>query len=137
MNQATAKNGTRPEPSARVETLTSSSTLNVFADSPEGYSCHVQVVFPQELAKVVVKLTVLTKALHQAGCKPRASSATTLGPQPVAIIQEGIACGKCQGATVWDNRTSKRSKRSPDFRCRDCGAVAWASKDGLRWSDPL
>ena len=35
-------------------------------------------------------------------------------------------CPKC-GGRMWDNRTSKRNPRAPDFRCRDrrCEGVVW------------
>lgn len=35
-------------------------------------------------------------------------------------------CPKC-GGRMWDNRTSKRNPRAPDFRCRDrrCEGVLW------------
>lgn len=32
-----------------------------------------------------------------------------------------------RGGPMWDNRTSKRNPKAPDFRCRDraCGGVIW------------
>ena len=46
------------------------------------------------------------------------------GTPPVKASLPG--CPKC-GGPVWDNRTTKRNPKAPDFRCRDrsCGGAIW------------
>lgn len=43
-------------------------------------------------------------------------------------------CPHCGGA-LWDNRDSKRTPKSPDYRCKDqdCGTAIWL-KPGGGWS---
>ena len=44
-------------------------------------------------------------------------------------------CHYCN-SSVWDNRENKKTTRMPDFRCKECKAVAWVQKDGsLRWKE--
>lgn len=38
--------------------------------------------------------------------------------------------GQCVHARYWDNRENKKSPKSPDFACKDCGAVMWLRPDG-------
>lgn len=48
---------------------------------------------------------------------------------PAAPITEGPACPKCDGR-MWDNRTTKRNPKAPDYKCRDrsCDGVIWPPK---------
>lgn len=41
----------------------------------------------------------------------------------------GVVCPKCQGP-MWDNRTTKKSPRQPDYKCKDktCDGVIWPPK---------
>jgi hypothetical protein len=41
------------------------------------------------------------------------------------------SCPKC-GGRVWDNRTTKRNPRAPDYKCRDrsCDGVIWPPRGG-------
>ena len=60
-------------------------------------------------------------------------------PAPVLPVPEGMpACPICGGA-MWDDRTSKRNPRAPDFKCRNkprerggpgCEGVIWPARDG-------
>lgn len=48
------------------------------------------------------------------------------------------SCPKC-GSGVWDNRTDKKSPRSPDFKCKDkdnCGEGYWLVKDSSAKAAP-
>ena len=42
------------------------------------------------------------------------------------------ACPKC-GGPMWDNRSSKRNPKAPDFKCKDknCEGAVWPPKQGL------
>ena len=70
------------------------------------------------------------------GATPVAAAAA---PQPVGTVAPGMpACPICGGA-MWDDRTSKRNPRAPDFKCRNkprerggpgCEGVIWPSRDG-------
>ena len=58
---------------------------------------------------------------------------------PVLPVPEGMpACPICGGA-MWDDRTSKRNPKAPDFKCRNkprerggpgCEGVIWPARDG-------
>ena len=43
-----------------------------------------------------------------------------------AIVTGSPACPRCAGR-MWDNRTSKRNPKAPDFKCRDsrCDGALW------------
>jgi len=52
-----------------------------------------------------------------------------------AKSDSGVVCGVCKSG-VWDNRDNKKTPKSPDFKCKKCGAVAWVDKKGgktLKW----
>jgi hypothetical protein len=65
-----------------------------------------------------------------------ATAAKSVAPQPPA---DGLpACPICGGA-MWDDRTSKRNPRAPDFKCKNkprerggpgCEGVIWPPRDG-------
>ncbi|MEO6526689.1 MAG: hypothetical protein ABIP93_08715 [Gemmatimonadaceae bacterium] len=65
-----------------------------------------------------------------------AAAAKSVAPQPSA---DGMpVCPICGGA-MWDDRTSKRNPRAPDFKCKNkprerggpgCEGVIWPSRDG-------
>lgn len=44
----------------------------------------------------------------------------------------GVNCPKCGAANCWDNRTTKRNPKAPDFKCRDksCDGAVWPPKNG-------
>jgi hypothetical protein len=46
------------------------------------------------------------------------------------LTQTEVSCPKCGGAT-WDNRTSKRNPRQPDFKCKNraCDGVIWPPRE--------
>lgn len=50
--------------------------------------------------------------------------------RPVLALDEET-CPKC-GGRMWDNRSTKRNPRAPDYKCRDrsCDGVIWPSKPG-------
>jgi hypothetical protein len=70
------------------------------------------------------------------GAKPAGAAAT---PEPSGAVAQGMpACPICGGA-MWDDRTSKRNPRAPDFKCRNkpkerggpgCEGVIWPPRDG-------
>ena len=47
-------------------------------------------------------------------------------PADAAPASDEPACPKC-GGRMWDNRSTKRNPRAPDFKCRDrgCDGVVW------------
>lgn len=38
-------------------------------------------------------------------------------------------CPKC-GSELWDNRTNKKTPKSPDYRCKKCEEAYWLPKQG-------
>jgi hypothetical protein len=70
------------------------------------------------------------------GAKPAAGAAT---PETTGAVAPGMpACPIC-GGPMWDDRTSKRNPRAPDFKCRNkprerggpgCEGVIWPPRDG-------
>lgn len=45
-----------------------------------------------------------------------------------------VTCPLCGAkGRVWDNRTDKRSDKSPDLKCKECKAVCWLDPDGRSW----
>jgi hypothetical protein len=70
------------------------------------------------------------------GAKPVGAPAT---PEPSGAVAQGMpACPTC-GGPMWDDRTSKRNPRAPDFKCRNkpkerggpgCEGVIWPPRDG-------
>jgi hypothetical protein len=60
-------------------------------------------------------------------------------PEPVGTVAPGMpACPIC-GGPMWDDRTSKRNPKAPDFKCKNkprerggpgCEGVIWPSRDG-------
>ena len=74
---------------------------------------------------------------------PPTDAASPARPAPVAggprLDSAGMPlCPICGGA-MWDDRTSKRNPRAPDFKCRNkprerggpgCEGVIWPSRDG-------
>lgn len=56
-------------------------------------------------------------------------------PKTSSKSDSGVVCGICKSG-VWDNRADKKTPKSPDFKCKKCGAVAWVDKKGgktLKW----
>lgn len=51
--------------------------------------------------------------------------------EKAAGTEDDPACPEC-GKKMWDNRTTKRNPKAPDFKCRDktCEGVIWPPKDG-------
>jgi hypothetical protein len=70
------------------------------------------------------------------GAKP---AATPSSPEPSTTVAPGMpACPIC-GGPMWDDRSSKRNPRAPDFKCKNkpkerggpgCEGVIWPSRDG-------
>ncbi len=67
-----------------------------------------------------------------------ARSAPASAPAARAVAPGMPACPVC-GGPMWDDRTSKRNPRAPDFKCRNkpkerggpgCEGVIWPSRDG-------
>lgn len=69
------------------------------------------------------------------GAKPAAAAA----PEPTGTVAPGMpACPLCAGP-MWDDRTSKRNPKAPDFKCKNkpkerggpgCEGVIWPPRDG-------
>jgi hypothetical protein len=74
-------------------------------------------------------------ATHQeAGTDTTRSAGSTAAagqqaPAPAPSPSDDPPCPKCEGR-MWDNRTSKRNPRAPDFKCRDrsCDGAIWPPK---------
>jgi hypothetical protein len=74
-------------------------------------------------------------APEAAGAEGPGSSAT----RSAGVVAPGMpACPIC-GGPMWDDRTSKRNPRAPDFKCRNkprerggpgCEGVIWPPRDG-------
>ena len=71
---------------------------------------------------------------------PREAGAAPAAPKPPAGTPDDPACPVC-GGKMWDDRTSKRNPRAPDFKCRNkpkyqgapgCPGVIWPPRDGER-----
>jgi hypothetical protein len=64
---------------------------------------------------------------------PRAAYERQYGPAASvasdAEVGEGPVCPKC-GGEMWDNRSTKRNPRAPDYKCRDrgCDGVIWPAR---------
>ncbi len=66
-------------------------------------------------------------------------SAGAPAPEPSRAVAAGMPpCPIC-GGPMWDDRTSKRNPKAPDFKCRNkpkerggpgCEGVIWPSRDG-------
>jgi len=75
-------------------------------------------------------------AARASGSPPPAARPAASGPQ---VDSAGMPlCPICGGA-MWDDRTSKRNPRAPDFKCRNkprerggpgCEGVIWPARDG-------
>lgn len=52
-------------------------------------------------------------------------------PAPEGFNPDFAACPKC-GGDMWDNRTTKRSPKAPDFKCKDkaCDGAVWMQAKG-------
>jgi hypothetical protein len=72
---------------------------------------------------------------------PRSAKPATAAaaPEPSGAVAPGMpACPIC-GGPMWDDRTSKRNPKAPDFKCRNkpkerggpgCEGVIWPPRDG-------
>jgi hypothetical protein len=71
------------------------------------------------------------------GAKP--AEAVPAAPETAGAVAPGMpACPIC-GGPMWDDRTSKRNPRAPDFKCKNkprerggpgCEGVIWPPRDG-------
>lgn len=70
---------------------------------------------------------------------PREAGAAPVAAKPAGTVDDP-ACPIC-GGKMWDDRTSKRNPRAPDFKCRNkpkfqggpgCEGVIWPPRDGER-----
>lgn len=45
-------------------------------------------------------------------------------------VRDEPSCPKC-GGNMWDNRTTKRNPKAPDFKCRSrsCDGVVWPARE--------
>jgi hypothetical protein len=69
---------------------------------------------------------------------PRDANAPAPEPRAAAGTEDDPACPVC-GGRMWDDRTSKRNPRAPDFKCRNkpkvqggpgCPGVIWPPREG-------
>ena len=69
---------------------------------------------------------------------PREPGAAPAEPRPPAGTPDDPPCPVC-GGRMWDDRTSKRNPRAPDFKCRNkpkyqggpgCEGIIWPPRDG-------
>lgn len=75
-------------------------------------------------------------ARRYGSAQPGTSERTVDGPRftlstgEVAEQEETERCPKCDGP-MWDNRSTKRNPKAPDFKCRDrsCDGVVWPARD--------
>jgi len=60
-------------------------------------------------------------------------------PEPSGAVAPGMPPRPICGGPMWDDRTSKRNPRAPDFKCRNkpkerggpgCEGVIWPPRDG-------
>jgi hypothetical protein len=76
------------------------------------------------------------------GAQPAGAAGVTSAadaPEPSGAVAPGMpACPVCGGA-MWDDRTSKRNPKAPDFKCKNkpkerggpgCEGVIWPPRDG-------
>lgn len=79
---------------------------------------------------------VASPAAKAAPQAPRASSPAAPGPR---LTADGLPLCPVCGGQMWDDRTSKRNPRAPDFKCRNkprerggpgCEGVIWPPRDG-------
>jgi hypothetical protein len=73
------------------------------------------------------------------GAQPAAGAATPVAAAAVGSVAPGMpACPIC-GGPMWDDRTSKRNPKAPDFKCKNkprerggpgCEGVIWPPRDG-------
>jgi len=79
---------------------------------------------------------VATPAAKAGPQAPRASSPAVAGPR---LTADGLPLCPVCGGQMWDDRTSKRNPRAPDFKCRNkprerggpgCEGVIWPPRDG-------
>lgn len=130
------------------------SEINVFTIDPNGFKVHWKISessTEDDLDAVITREGELSKFLHENNFKPDFMGAPRPAepaaqedkPRPwqsnsqqSAPQQQGVVCQFCKGA-VYDNRGSKPTAKSPDYKCKNkqqCGAAAWEQEDGtLRW----
>ena len=69
---------------------------------------------------------------------PRSASGSGSAADPAAVASGSPACPIC-GGPMWDDRSSKRNPRAPDFKCKNrprerggpgCEGVIWPPRDG-------
>ena len=82
------------------------------------------------------RATGAAAAPSASAARPAPSAAAAAGPR---VDASGMPlCPICGGA-MWDDRTSKRNPRAPDFKCRNkprerggpgCEGVIWPARDG-------
>ena len=56
---------------------------------------------------------------------PTPAVAVQQAPRP-APVQSGVVCSLCGGQT-YDNSGKKTNPKAPDYKCKNCNAVAWKS----------
>jgi hypothetical protein len=86
--------------------------------------------------------TPVTANAHPAAATPSPSSARAASARPAAgprVDSAGMPLCPICGGPMWDDRTSKRNPRAPDFKCRNkprerggpgCEGVIWPARDG-------
>ena len=96
------------------------------------------VIWPARTAAAgVPAATATASASTKAAPKgSRASSPSTAAPQ---LNADGLPLCPICGGPMWDDRTSKRNPRAPDFKCRNkprerggpgCEGIIWPPRDG-------
>ena len=81
-----------------------------------------------ELAKPLEDPAVVYARGNGQNAKTVIEAAPTKRP---ALALDEETCPKC-GGRMWDNRSTKRNPRAPDYKCRDrdCEGVIWPPKPG-------
>lgn len=100
----------------------------------------VQVESDSKYAKPVEDpATVYARKSGKPLARPQVEKALDMAPatEKVHAMSDSLAltdaddyaCPKCHGK-MWDNRTTKRNPKAPDFKCRDrsCDGVIWPPK---------
>jgi len=81
-----------------------------------------------ELARPIEDPALVYSRTNGKSAKTESDGAPTKRP---ALALEEETCPKC-GGRMWDNRSTKRNPRAPDYKCRDrnCDGVIWPPMPG-------
>ena len=96
------------------------------------------VIWPPRAVAASASTTTSAPA-PQAKAAPQPSRAPSPGAEGPRLTPDGLPLCPVCGGPMWDDRTSKRNPRAPDFKCRNkprerggpgCEGVIWPPRDG-------